>query len=1047
MPSLQRRFALDPDILGPDSAISLDLGGTSDADVALALTTGKPFPSRAGGVLDLAHIALTASGGKPVAFTSGGLTVGFEFSGGVTAGVGIFDDAKRAIEALGLGEAPGLDLTIDSRPDTRYALLRTGYRASGAATGTHPIGAIGSLTFGISGAASGVSAVLHRFSAKTTAIDVLDETVKSWKLPRHVASAASLQRGTWVVAEADGSLAVKLAATVGYNFNFIREAKHAGLSGDIGLKIDASAKATFGFDVSGRYLVVVGRELDVAEDQTVRVRLFKLSSHGLSAGLNIKVGVTGIETIAPGRIDDFVKAVFGVHGAQVVSVLERLDEWTDPKKSVGAVVAGLTNEKALEMLHVVTGINPATSFDAARQKVVKAIRAYRGLGARVSSELWSVLGSLDETGASIFKSALTVLGGEGTAQKEAFVSLLNEGGFATTPIGRMLSAFADRGLLSLLDRLPEVRGFATNVLEALNGDVITKLEAFIEQKLNLTKVLDAAAKNDFDALDSFLVGRLSTFFDKELHFEDLDEIKTSIHLVLNKRQEVFARAQKALNSRYAFDLAAAWQSTTASTAVVDATFDTSKPEGQALLKALLNDGDLDRVMTRRTPAVRLKSAVLTHEMTRKTTLDVSLPHFSLHTESFNRAMARVTVEDEGDRLLLYDATGEDVVAVRNKFKSALSISIATAVSTAEAFTHRELRIHSDASSAWSYRLQHAKVDMRRAELEALTRPFIKKYMGDQFTGQTTLDLWYRHFDDTVESVLHNGPDKFGDVCTSLEVTVPGETLGAWLRPSRDVTSAAKAMSKAIQSSLKEVLPFHYFSDVNKLHTHVPTSVVLVWSALRPTNDVRVDGNTLVFDKGSRVFWDQRDSNARKLMADNQRTMEALLPLLPPLRRRLEEAGMHHDVQFYEDAEARKIIETAISTGDVLLLGLLTFESLIVNKAAEALADIQRFRTAAGSSPSNAIVRLADFAADITTAFNKLIGNSVFAGLSFRAVSQSVFAEASRALDPAATVRPRAMAAFTVLQPQPRTFNLGSFLEGAIPPPREIAVAQHLVGAR
>src|SRR5258708_27413622 len=90
-PGFQKSFPLDPAILGDKSAVSLDLGGATDADVALAIVGNKPFPTRPSGVIDLAHISLTASGGKPVAFQGGGgLTVGFNFSAGATAGAGLF---------------------------------------------------------------------------------------------------------------------------------------------------------------------------------------------------------------------------------------------------------------------------------------------------------------------------------------------------------------------------------------------------------------------------------------------------------------------------------------------------------------------------------------------------------------------------------------------------------------------------------------------------------------------------------------------------------------------------------------------------------------------------------------------------------------------------------------------------------------------------------------------------------------------------------------------------------------------------------------------
>ena len=174
----------------------------------------------------------------------------------------------------------------------------------------------------------------------------------SWKLPRHVDAAEKLPPGTWVVAEATGTIAARLAATLGYNFNFVREARLAGLSGDIGLKIDAAATATFGFEVSGRYVIVLSRD---SEQPRLRLQMFKLSRKGLNAGQNVKVGVTGIDTLSPDNVDDFVAAVFGVHGAQIASALQRLDEWTDPETDVRKLVAGLTRDKALDLLKRVTG--------------------------------------------------------------------------------------------------------------------------------------------------------------------------------------------------------------------------------------------------------------------------------------------------------------------------------------------------------------------------------------------------------------------------------------------------------------------------------------------------------------------------------------------------------------------------------------------------------------------------------------------------------------------------------------------------------------------
>ena len=65
--------------------------------------------------------------------------------------------------------------------------------------------------------------------------------------------------------------------------------------------------------------------------------------------------------------------------------------------------------------------------------------------------------------------------------------------------------------------------------------------------MSLDRVLDARTERDFNGLDSFLVGRLSAFFDKKLQFSDLEEIQQSIHLVLKKRAEVYDKVRKALH--------------------------------------------------------------------------------------------------------------------------------------------------------------------------------------------------------------------------------------------------------------------------------------------------------------------------------------------------------------------------------------------------------------------------------------------------------------------------------------------------------------------
>src|SRR5262245_25756045 len=1006
----------------------LDLHGTTDLDVAKAIEADKPFPDRPGNTIELGHIGFATKAGTPVTFDAAGTAVSAEFSAGVAASLGVFPDHGAAIGALNLGETPGLDLTVPASPDTRFALLSSAYTASGSVSGRHPIGAVGTLAVGASGATSGAIAVLHRFQKGDGARTVLEQTIAGWALPRHVTAATDLRPGTWLVAEVDGTLALNVAAALGYNMDFVRTVRAGTLAGDIGLKVDAAVSATFGLEVSGRYVVIVGRE---TADERVRVQMFKLARKGISFGVNLRVGVIGVENIAPDRVDDFIAAVFGVHGAQIVSALKHLEDWTDPKKSLGEIVAGLANDKAQDLFKDLTGKDLRQEFDAVRGKILNAIQQWENLGPRVSAELWKLIGRrLSDQEIQVLKDSLTLLTAtDDAALRTAYESLLRDAAFTTSPLALLLNAAADQGLLALINRPNEVRSLAVNVKAVLDGGVITRLQQYVDQQLRLDKVIAAVNKADFDTLDGWLVGRLGVFFDKTLHFEDLNDVKNAINLALTSRQKIYDKAKLALNSRYGFDLAATWERTTADTAVFDVEFDTTQQAGTELLAALLQQSDFGRIMGTRSTAARIRTGVLTHEVTRKTTVNISLPHVDLQKQTINQALSRVEVDASGPGVLAYQATGKDVETSRNRFRSSLSVGVAAAIAAtpdgADAVT-----IHSF-DGTWSYQLLQSNTAMRRADFEATTRPFIEKFMLDQFAGATKLEDWYRLFDDSIEGRLHNGPNLFGDVCLAYELTVPSAALAAWFHPvpAKSVHASSKALAIGIQRALKDVVPFYYLTDTKRLGTLGSSAALLTWASIPPANAV----------VGDDVIWDNRDKRQITMMTN---LAIAHLPArLPTLQQRLHDAGMDSTVQFYANDQATSIVTAALGVGRPLLDNLLSFERALVRKATDAYEDAQSFLRK--DNPADALDRIADFASDITRAFNTLAGQTVFVGPAFRPVAQSVFVEAARTLDPSVAAHPSAMLTVSVLNPA-RTFDIGTFPDGQIPPPDQVVVGQRLV---
>jgi hypothetical protein len=421
-----------------------------------------------------------------------------------------------------------------------------------------------------------------------------------------------------------------------------------------------------------------------------------------------------------------------------------------------------------------------------------------------------------------------------------------------------------------------------------------------------------------------------------------------------------------------------------------------------------------------------------------------LPHFNFQTQNVTAALASVHPEDDGGRILVFDASGNNTVSVNNRFLSSLSITVAATVRrTGAAATLPDLRIHSTDGATWSYELLYTKAAMKREELEAITRPFLTQFLGSQFSQGTTLSMFYNQLEGTSEKILKNGPETFGDVCAAFEVILPAETVGAWTLPLANVPATARAISVAIQTSLKDRLPFFYFNDISKLGNLAASAPLLAWASIPPAT--AFDGSIFSSNKGNDVFWDHVDGTLRKEAATHHQTQANLAMKLAEYRLRLEEAGLHNFVQFYQNGEAGTILKSAVNqVGDNLLAGLLTFESEVVEKANDALKDVQSFKATAATLPTQSVVRLAKFAADIVTAFNQLLGQSVFVDLaSFRAVGQVVFAEASRAISPGLSGQPRAMLTLDILNAGHKP-DLAAFLNGSLPASADVAVPQRLV---
>jgi hypothetical protein len=386
---------------------------------------------------------------------------------------------------------------------------------------------------------------------------------------------------------------------------------------------------------------------------------------------------------------------------------------------------------------------------------------------------------------------------------------------------------------------------------------------------------------------------------------------------------------------------------------------------------------------------------------------------------------------------------DEVTDTRRRFRSSLSIGLTAAVALRGG---NDLRVHASDRATWSYRLLHARAGMQRAELERYTRPFLERYMKDRFGGQAQWSQWYTELDHTIEGLLANGPDQLGDVLLALDVTIPAEALLAWMRPQANLVAASKEVSRAIQRALKSIIPFHFFSEPRNLFQNPSAAALFVWAGLPPTTSARIDGSTLTLEAGNSVYWDHVDRKLRRALSGHPAVSATLGEQFLPIRLHLREMGLDNQAGFFTAAEVPDWIAAATSdTGDQFLRQLCLFEALVVEKAVDALESMQAFVTLQATSPSKAIDCLADFGAEITMAFNKLAGDTVYATAPLHTVTQGVFLDASRALATLGSSSASGMLTLTVLQPSgQRAFKMDDFITGETPGSDDVLLEQRLV---
>jgi hypothetical protein len=1051
-------------------AAGLEITTTRDPAVMQAILEDGPFPAASD--VEIGAISAHVLSGQDVTFTTPKGSVAFNAKASGGLGLGAYVHPERLLKAIAIDEHVGESFSLPEGANVYYVLLNWGYDVAASASGAVALGAP-SIRFSADAEMARNFAVVRRFDTKTAASGTgagtaIGETVASFTLPGRVADDRDIAPFTWIYALTEGDLKGSLGASYGYDFNWVREAQFGGLQGDIGLKVQASISATLGFVLSGRWAVIVGRD---SQDRTVRVRVFKRRTKGCDFALNAGVNVqptTG--TLLPARMDDLIAAILGVHAPQLLKDLGALKDWASGNAPLSGALANVGSKYMLELLgHVYKAVkgpnstfNPDRDFAAARDSILEILKTWGGLDAKISSLLWKLTPSRDESG-KLNQEASTIL-----AAVSAAVSAIAHGSrseFATflsrlpglsavlnSPVGQFLEALAPRGLLAASTQdtfFSDLQKAAERVLPFLEAGrseqaLLRAFHDWIDPRLMIDQITKAVASGTGEIKDGWLRAKIADFLQQRVFgMGELKKVDALIATLRSQADRYYAEARKALNASYGASLAATYTSTPTSTALIDAEFDFGHRNADAaalrrLLKSAI-EGDLSELLLHDTPGVRLHQAMLSHGLSRHSHVELRLPFYASTIDHINSSLAAArSVEAEGRRLVVYQLDSSDeITRITNRGGNDSHLVVGATMADGSGNT---TRVFGAPEFAYTYSYRQACRRMRRDQLQYQVKPYVDKYLPDAFAA-LPFDTWLSEMD---RAVIHAPTDELGYVLLSLDLTLPSDVVAAWLQaPAEEKSKPYMDMSRALQAALRKTISFYYFADARKYETPGTASPLLAYEALPLSTSARLDGSQLHIDTGQGVYWDWMDRELRRGMLYSTPTEAKLRAMLPAIYQRLQAAGMSNTANFFEPGDGSvQRVRSEVQADQRLLESLLFTEAEIVRGALEAGLELARFRTERNRDARKAARSLARFGARVTDTFNSRV-SSVYGGDALRPLGTILFVAAAQAL--AGTVRgPSAMLRLVVLNSR-TDFAPEDFLRGQ-EPERGILVQQSILSA-
>jgi len=1046
-----------------------------NSDLAAALLNNTAFPRR---LIQLSQIGVKIDGDTgDVKFGDGQGIVSFNGNGAFGSGLGVYEEVSEMLADLDPDKKILEGLDIRANGIKRWVALHWSYNLAAAVQGAMALGAGPAITFRAGGMGGGFFAVIRGFAEDPPSREAVAGTLASWMLPRQVQSVADLEPGTWLIAEVNGQVGAKVGAQFGFDQTWLRDVNRSGLSGSIGLRVQAAVEATVRFSAAGKYLLVVARESADAADKTLRLRLFKTSTKGSDFAFHASVGVKGkFNQFLPGELDDFIAGVFGVHGAQIIEDLKEFRNWVDPATPLPERFAGFVTRYVTNRLAAFAGTE-IEKFEDARQRIADTLNVWDSLGHSTSTLLWAEIRKGGDA-IKIFESVLRALADRGSddALKTLLGGVLSDVAFFRTPLGKWLESVTAGSVLAATNaaQIPKIRQAAVHTLAILDGKVLDELIQHVNEKLNIKRVENVFNQLQFENLEPWLKEKLTDFLGRQVDLSELDQVRKTLHALREKADDIYTAALKALTHTYRASIAVTYARATTRTALVDASFDFVKDPGLGTFLSAAINGNMNDLLAETRTGVTLREAVLTHGQKRQSHISLVLPYFESTLDHINRSLATLRVVEDNGRLFAFELDASDEIRAKNKFSSSLAITgkISMGAGTKVRCFTTDQQVAD--SMSFTYRFRHAVKEMRALQMEQQVEVLEDAYFPSTFGGSLAPDKASIHewvgeldnFADEAERHLtgaSNGTGNLGNALISLEVSLPGRAVAAWFSaPADEDDLLYMEMSRAIQRVLRRLVPYCYFQDPKNYTSPSVAAQMLVYKCLPVSTSVKVREDDVLINQDKDIFWDfldQRDEivNERFAMifkrpanSSQPSTARRMLAEIASVRALLKDhPNLHSSADFYAPSELPKLVSFAwVSPSSQTLLrnSLLFVEAEVIKHAQEAGVAMGKFRQSAGTDSKNALESLSDFGAKVTQAFHNSLSDLFKTdAAALREFSSMVFLEVSQVFDSGlANVIPAARFDVALLRKSAPVTIVTDFLAGNPPPDEVVAIEQSVV---